>query len=63
MEEFALVSGVSRPRVSKSFNDPDGVGKSTRHCDTGKTGVLGRLCGPATVAEALTTEEMEATGY
>ena len=30
MEEFASVSGISRPTVSKYFNDPDSVRKSTR---------------------------------
>lgn len=30
MEEFAAVSGISRPTVSKYFNDPDSVKKSTR---------------------------------
>lgn len=30
MEEFATVSGISRPTVSKYFNDPDSVRKSTR---------------------------------
>lgn len=30
MEEFAAVSGISRPTVSKYFNDPDSVRKSTR---------------------------------
>ena len=30
MEEFAEVSGISRPTVSKYFNDPDSVRKSTR---------------------------------
>jgi len=30
MEEFALVSGISRPTVSKYFNDPQSVRKSTR---------------------------------
>ncbi|MGD1923501.1 MAG: LacI family DNA-binding transcriptional regulator [Paracoccaceae bacterium] len=30
MEEFASVSGVSRPTVSKYFNDPDSVRASTR---------------------------------
>ncbi|MBZ0128091.1 MAG: LacI family transcriptional regulator [Rhodobacteraceae bacterium] len=30
MEEFATVSGISRPTVSKYFNDPDSVRASTR---------------------------------
>lgn len=30
MEEFAAVSGISRPTVSKYFNDPDSVRPSTR---------------------------------
>lgn len=30
MEEFAAVSGLSRPTVSKFFNDPDSVRSSTR---------------------------------
>lgn len=30
MEEFAVVSGLSRPTVSKYFNDPDSVRVSTR---------------------------------
>lgn len=30
MEEFAEVSGISRPTVSKYFHDPDSVRKSTR---------------------------------
>jgi len=30
MEEFAEVSGISRPTVSKYFNNPDSVRKSTR---------------------------------
>ncbi len=30
MEEFAAVSGISRPTVSKYFNDPDSVRLSTR---------------------------------
>jgi DNA-binding LacI/PurR family transcriptional regulator len=30
MEEFASVSGISRPTVSKYFNDPDSVRKATR---------------------------------
>lgn len=30
MEEFARVSGISRPTVSKYFNDPDSVRPSTR---------------------------------
>ncbi len=30
MEEFAVVSGISRPTVSKYFNDPDSVRPSTR---------------------------------
>lgn len=30
MEDFASVSGLSRPTVSKYFNDPDSVRKSTR---------------------------------
>ncbi len=30
MEEFAAVSGISRPTVSKYFQDPDSVRKSTR---------------------------------
>lgn len=30
MEEFAAVSGISRPTVSKYFNDPGSVRKSTR---------------------------------
>lgn len=30
MEDFATVSGISRPTVSKYFNDPDSVRKSTR---------------------------------
>jgi DNA-binding LacI/PurR family transcriptional regulator len=30
MEEFAAVSGISRPTVSKYFNDPDSVRKTTR---------------------------------
>ena len=31
MEEFAAASGLSRPTVSKYFNDPDSVRPSTRH--------------------------------
>lgn len=31
MEEFAEVSGISRPTISKYFNDPDSVKSSTRH--------------------------------
>lgn len=31
MEEFASVSGISRPTVSKYFNDPSSVRQSTRH--------------------------------
>ncbi|WP_421722900.1 LacI family DNA-binding transcriptional regulator [Bauldia sp.] len=31
MEEFASVSGISRPTVSKYFNDPNSVRQSTRH--------------------------------
>jgi len=31
MEEFAAVSGISRPTVSKYFNDPDSVRPSTRN--------------------------------
>lgn len=31
MEDFASVSGISRPTVSKYFNDPNSVRKSTRH--------------------------------
>ncbi|MDU8928630.1 LacI family DNA-binding transcriptional regulator [Alisedimentitalea sp. MJ-SS2] len=31
MEEFAAVSGISRPTLSKYFNDPDSVRRSTRH--------------------------------
>ena len=30
MEEFASISGISRPTVSKYFNDPDSVRASTR---------------------------------
>jgi DNA-binding LacI/PurR family transcriptional regulator len=30
MEDFAAVSGISRPTVSKYFNDPESVRKSTR---------------------------------
>ena len=30
MEEFAAVAGISRPTVSKYFNDPESVKKSTR---------------------------------
>ena len=30
MEDFAAISGISRPTVSKYFNDPDSVRKSTR---------------------------------
>jgi DNA-binding LacI/PurR family transcriptional regulator len=30
MEEFAAISGISRPTVSKYFNDPDSVRKTTR---------------------------------
>ncbi|WP_428672406.1 LacI family DNA-binding transcriptional regulator, partial [Roseibium sp.] len=30
MEEFASVSGISRPTVSKYFNDPESVRQSTR---------------------------------
>ena len=30
MEEFAQVSGISRPTLSKFFNDPDSVRKTTR---------------------------------
>ena len=30
MEEFASVSGISRPTLSKYFNDPDSVRRSTR---------------------------------
>ena len=30
MEEFAVVSGISRPTLSKYFNDPQSVRKSTR---------------------------------
>ncbi len=30
MEDFASVSGISRPTLSKYFNDPDSVRKSTR---------------------------------
>lgn len=30
MEEFATVSGISRPTISKYFNDPDSVRASTR---------------------------------
>lgn len=30
MEEFAAISGISRPTVSKYFNDPDSVRSSTR---------------------------------
>ncbi|MEM1274186.1 MAG: LacI family DNA-binding transcriptional regulator [Pseudomonadota bacterium] len=30
MEEFAVVSGISRPTLSKYFNDPDSVRRSTR---------------------------------
>ncbi len=30
MEEFAAISGISRPTVSKYFNDPNSVRKSTR---------------------------------
>ena len=30
MEEFAAVTGLSRPTVSKYFNDPDSVRSSTR---------------------------------
>ena len=31
MEEFAAVSGISRPTLSKYFNDPDSVRPSTRN--------------------------------
>lgn len=31
MEDFAAVSGISRPTISKYFNDPDSVRVSTRH--------------------------------
>ncbi|MEM6409035.1 MAG: LacI family DNA-binding transcriptional regulator [Pseudomonadota bacterium] len=30
MEDFAAVSGISRPTISKYFNDPDSVRKTTR---------------------------------
>lgn len=30
MEDFAAISGISRPTLSKYFNDPDSVRKSTR---------------------------------
>ncbi|MBT8474865.1 MAG: LacI family DNA-binding transcriptional regulator, partial [Alphaproteobacteria bacterium] len=30
MEEFAEVSGISRPTLSKYFQDPDSVRQSTR---------------------------------
>ena len=30
MEDFATVSGISRPTVSKYFNDPQSVRESTR---------------------------------
>mgnify|MGYP005818477877 CR=1 FL=1 len=30
MDDFASVSGISRPTISKYFNDPDSVRKSTR---------------------------------
>ena len=30
MEEFATLSGISRPTISKYFNDPDSVRSSTR---------------------------------
>jgi len=30
MDDFAAVSGISRPTISKYFNDPDSVRKSTR---------------------------------
>lgn len=30
MEDFAAVSGISRPTISKYFNDPDSVRRSTR---------------------------------
>ena len=30
MEEFAAISGISRPTVSKYFHDPDSVRASTR---------------------------------
>jgi len=30
MEEFAAVSGISRPTLSKYFNDPDSVRRTTR---------------------------------
>lgn len=30
MEEFAAVSGISRPTVSKYFNDPESVRRATR---------------------------------
>lgn len=30
MEDFALISGISRPTISKYFNNPDSVRKSTR---------------------------------
>ena len=30
MAEFAIASGISRPTVSKYFNDPNSVRKSTR---------------------------------
>ncbi|MGB0689993.1 MAG: LacI family DNA-binding transcriptional regulator, partial [Candidatus Puniceispirillum sp.] len=30
MEEFARLSGISRPTISKYFNDPDSVRSSTR---------------------------------
>ncbi|NDD42954.1 MAG: LacI family transcriptional regulator, partial [Rhodobacteraceae bacterium] len=30
MEEFAVVSGISRPTLSKYFNDPESVRQSTK---------------------------------
>jgi len=30
MDEFAIISGISRPTISKYFNDPDSVRSSTR---------------------------------
>jgi hypothetical protein len=40
MEEFAAVSGISRPTVSKYFNDPDSVRSSTTRADRGGAGAL-----------------------
>ena len=38
MEEFAAVSGISRPTVSKYFNDPSSVRQTTRGNDRGRAG-------------------------